>query len=51
MKEKVKDILGYIFLGLIILYFVLSYPWFVSVNEYGETVCKDVFGRVSKCDR
>lgn len=51
MKNKIKDILGYVFIGAIILYCILSYPWLVSVNEYGETVCKDFFGRVSRCDR
>ncbi len=51
MKKKAKDILGYIFIGVIILYCFLSYPWFVSVNEYGETICKDFFGRVSRWDK
>lgn len=49
MKDKIKDILGYIVVGVIILLAISSYPWRISVNNYGETVCKNLFGQVVKC--
>lgn len=49
MKDKIKDFLGYIVVGIIILLAVMSYSWRVSVNEYGETTCENLFGQVVKC--
>lgn len=51
MKDKIKKIFEIIITILIIAFAILWYPWFVSENEYGETVCKNIFGKVSKCDR
>ena len=51
MKNKIKIIFEIIITILIIAFAILWYPWFVSENEYGETVCKNIFGKVSKCDR
>ena len=51
MKDKIKKILEIVITILIIALVILWYPWFTSVNEYGETVCKNIFGKVSRCNR
>lgn len=49
MKGKIKNIIGIILIMGIIIISIMSYPWFVSVNEYGETTCSNLFGKVTKC--
>lgn len=49
MKEKLKKILDIIVTILIIAFALLWNSWSTYENEYGETVCKNVFGKVSKC--
>lgn len=49
MKDKIKNIIGIVLIVAIIIIAILSYPYKVSVNEYGETVCSNFFGRVSDC--
>ena len=50
MKEKAKKIFDILITIAIIVFAILWYPWFVSVNEHGETVCSNIFGKVSRCD-
>lgn len=50
MKEKAKKIFEIVITILIIVFAILWYPWFTSVNEHGETVCTNIFGKVSRCN-
>ncbi len=49
MKEKIKNVISIIFVVAIIILAVLSYPWSVSVNGQGKTVCSNLFGKVTRC--
>lgn len=34
---------------IIITFCIAWYPWFVTTNYYGETVCKNIFGYTMNC--
>lgn len=48
MKEKAKKIFEIVITILIIVFAILWYPWFVSVED-GKTTCRNIFGKTMIC--
>lgn len=49
MKEKITKIASIIVTIIIIGGAIMFYPWFVEVNDNGETICSNLMGHKSKC--